>query len=92
MSHLKHVFRNGGSNFKGADSSLRKIVRSSGQNIIANVFLEGSYEWYINTARANQRGYVWERIITSTSGNLRSFPLQKVLTDESLKTFLIEAE
>ncbi|KAH9591002.1 LIM domain and actin-binding protein 1, variant 3 [Schistosoma haematobium] len=78
--------------FKGANASLRQIMCGWDQNKIANALLKRGCEWRFNLPRASRRGSARGRIIKSIRRIVRSLLFQKVLMDESLETFLIEAE
>ncbi|CAH8290201.1 unnamed protein product [Schistosoma bovis] len=88
----KRIFSDNGTNFRGADVSLRQIIRSWNTNKIENHLKERECEWRFNPPRASHRGGVWERIIRSIRRILRVLLFQNVLTDETLQTFLTEAE
>lgn len=62
------------------------------QDKIANTLLEGGCEWRFNLQGASQRGGAWRGIIKPIRRILRLLVLHKLLTYESLKKFLIEAE
>ncbi|VDP95275.1 unnamed protein product [Trichobilharzia regenti] len=88
----ERIFSDNGSNFKGADASLKQIIRSWDKTKIANNLLEKGCEWDFNPPSTSHRGGVWERVIRSVRKILRTLLFQKVLTDETLETFLVESE
>ena len=86
------LFSDNGTNFVGAESELKACLRSFDKSKISNSLLLRGIEWRFTTPSSPHLGGVWERMIRSVKGVLRSIVGKQVLNDESLLTFLSEVE
>ena len=81
-----------GSNFVGAEKELRDWVTCWDQNKIADCLIERKIKWEFNPPYASHRGGIWERMIRTTRKILNSVAWRQSLDEESLWTYLTEAE
>ena len=90
--HPESISSDNGTNLVGAERELRESLESLDQGKIHKVLLPKAIEWHFNPPHASHMGGVWERMIRSTRSILRAVAGEQVLTDESLLTFVAEAE
>ncbi|XP_043220311.1 uncharacterized protein LOC122389655 [Amphibalanus amphitrite] len=82
-----------GTNFVGTNNELKREWRKlHSSDAIYNTLAKRGIEWIFNTPGASHHGGVWERMIRSTRRVLESLLSSQLLTDETLRTFLCEAE
>ena len=94
---VREIRTDNGTNFVGAESELRKAFEEMDQKKIGSFLAEEGCDYIIwdrNTPSASHMGGVWERQIRTVksviTSLLKSSP--KKLDEESLRTFLVEAE
>lgn len=86
------IVSDNGSNFKGADTEIKAHLKEISQAKINQYLLERDIEWRFGPPDASHWGGVWERMIRSVRRILRVISRSQRITDESLATFLAEAE
>ena len=79
-----------GTNFIGAEAELKKAIEEMDDQKIKAELLKESVDWIKNPASASNFGGVWERQIRSIRNVIREHGNR--LDEESLRTFLCEAE
>ena len=91
--NVKLIRSDNGTNFIGANNELRNEWRRlhSSDTVHSELGKRG-IEWVFNAPGASHHGGVWERMIRSTRRILDSLLTSQPLTDETLSTFLCEAE
>jgi hypothetical protein len=86
------IYSDNGTNFKGSEEDVIEALNSWDLEKIQGSLSRRGVEWVFNPPGASHQGGVWERLIRSTKKILRSLVGQRELNDESLRTFLVEAE
>ena len=81
-----------GTNFVGAVNELKENINKWNQSQIDNFLLQHNVKWIFNPPSASHVGGVWERLIRSVRKILLSLTNEQILSDESLNTFICEAE
>ncbi|XP_043237658.1 uncharacterized protein LOC122389569 isoform X1 [Amphibalanus amphitrite] len=83
-----------GTNFVGAERELRREIDTliSSNSSIQKEMLNRGIEWRFNTPAASHHGGVWERLIRSVRKTLNALLTGQTFTEETLHTFLCEAE
>ena len=91
--NVKVIRSDNGTNFVGANNELQNELRKlHSSDAIYSELAKKGVEWIFNTPGASHHGGVWERMIRSTRRILDSLLTAQLLTDETLSTFLCEAE
>jgi hypothetical protein len=86
------VYSDNGSNFRGAENDILKMMRSWNQDTIATRLLDRGCDWIFNPPNASHRGGVWERLVRSIKRLMLVIFSEEMMTDEVLSTSLIEIE
>lgn len=86
------VYSDNGSNFKGAELDVIKALKAWNREEIQTKLNQLGIEWNFNPPAASHQGGVWERLIRSIRRILHSMIGERLLNDESLRTFLTEVE
>ena len=86
------IYSDNGSNFKGAELDVINALKAWNQTEIQTKLNHRGIEWKFNPPAASHQGGVWERLIRSVKRILRSMIGERLLNDESLRTFLAEVE
>ena len=86
------IFSDNGTNLVGGERELRESLQALDQGNIRASMLCREIEWHFNPPHASHMGGLWERMIRSTRSILRALAREQTLTDESLLTFMAEAE
>ena len=83
-----------GSNFIGAERELKEALKEMDDDKIKAELLKEGVDWIRNPASASNFGGVWERQIRSIRNVMNALLLEHCssLDDESLRTFMCEAE
>ena len=94
--HPRDVYSDNGTNFTGACSILKeefaKLASDEAEAKIYDRLRMKGVEWHFNPPLASHAGGVWERMIRSTRRILRALLKDQSVDDETLQTFMIEAE
>ena len=90
--HPKKVFSDNGTNFKGAESILRKELSRLNQSKMDEYFKQTGIKWNFNPPAASHMGGAWERMIRSIRRILDILLKSQVVTDDVLHTLLLEVE
>ena len=88
----KEVFSDNGTNFKGAESVLRKKLSRLNQSNMDEYFKQTGIKWNFNPPAASHMGGAWERMIRSIKRILDILLKSQVVTDDVLHTLLLEVE
>jgi len=88
----QEMFSDQGRNFVGAEVELRSLSDMFDGEPFRKELLARDIEWHFNPPYSSHRGGVWERQIRSIRRILGAVSREQVLTEESLSTFLVEAE
>ena len=86
------IYSDNGSNFRGAEVDVVKALQTWDQQKIQVTLTERGIEWKFNPPAASHQGGVWERLIRSIRRILYSLVGERLLSDETLRTFLVEVE
>ncbi|XP_055585090.1 uncharacterized protein LOC129737943 [Uranotaenia lowii] len=87
----KEIFSDNGTNFRGASRELKEeIINLNFQ--LAKSFTNKFTAWNFNPPSAPHMGGVWERKVRSIKQAFKTLSYNEKLDEESLKTFLAEAE
>ena len=94
---VRELRSDNGTNFLGADNELKKAILELDQEKISAFLSEEGCNWIgwkRNTPRASHMGGVWERQIRTVRNVLNSLikSSPRTLDEETLTTFLVEAE
>jgi hypothetical protein len=87
-----NIYSDNGSNFVGAEADLGMQVDRLNQRRISAALTTKGITWHFNPPHASHRGGVWERMIRTTRRVLSAVVNHQAMTDESLATFMVEAE
>lgn len=87
-----HIYSDNGTNFRGADHELKTALQELHQQQTESECSVRGITWHWNSPSAPHFGGSWERLVRSVKTALGKVLLQKNLKDESLYTFLVEAE
>ena len=86
------IYSDNGSNFRGAEVDVIRALQAWDQEKIQATLTQRGIEWRFNPPAASHQGGVWERLIRSVRRILYSLVGERLLTDETLRTFLVEVE
>jgi len=91
---VREIYSDRGTNFIGAESELKKALNEMDDLKIKAVLLKDNIDWIKNPASASNFGGVWERQIRSVRNVMNCLIREhsSYLDDETLRTFLCEAE
>lgn len=81
-----------GTNFIGAERELKRAIQDWNTSKIEDSLLQRGIKWMFNPPAASHHGGVWERLIRSIRKILNAKLRTQNLDEESLQTFLCEAE
>ena len=90
--HIKVIRCDNGTNFIGAESELKHIVKQIDYDKVVQHFSLKNIEWKFNPPSSPWMGGVWEAIIKSVKRALRVITRDRVFKEDSLHTFLCEVE
>ncbi|XP_077997089.1 uncharacterized protein LOC144450360 [Glandiceps talaboti] len=88
----RELFSDNGTNFRGAEFEVKQALENWNQERIIDNLRRKHIQWHFNPPAASHAGGVWERMIRSIRKILRSLLGNKLVDDETLLTFLTEAE
>ena len=86
------VYSDNGTNISSGDKELRKNLDQFNQSRIDSQMTQQHIEWHYMPPHASHMAGAWERLIGSTKRILRALVNEQRLTDESLLSFMCEAE
>ena len=86
------IYSDNGSNFRGAEVDVIRALQAWDQEKIQATLTQRGIEWKFNPPAASHQGGVWERLIRSIRRILYSLVGERLLSDETLRTFLVEVE
>jgi hypothetical protein len=86
------IYSDNGTNFVGAERELRGSFKRLDQEKIENFLTKGMTQWHFNPPYAPHMGGVWERMVQSTKRALYAILHGRTVTQEVLRTSLIEVE
>ena len=86
------IYCDNGTNFRGADSELRKALKEWDQSKITSYLTNKGIEWHFNPPAAPHMGGCWERMVRSVKIALKAVLNQKNPPEETLLTVMVEAE
>ncbi|XP_053698929.1 uncharacterized protein LOC128745887 [Sabethes cyaneus] len=87
----KEVYTDNGTNFVGASRELEQELRDINR-ALGSTFTDIDTLWRFNPPSAPHMGGCWERMVRSVKTALGTLPTSQKLDDESLVTYLAEAE
>ena len=93
-SHVRVIRSDNGTNFVGADRELKKELDAlaTDQSRIDREAMKHGIEWRWNPPGGSHFGGIWERLIRSVRKILGALLREQTFSDETLCTFLCEAE
>ena len=86
------IFSDNGTNFVAADRELAEEIQAMNSKKLRDELVLEAIEWQFNPPHAPHMGGVWERIVRSVKGLLRTLVGERLLNDEELVSFICEAE
>ncbi|XP_062539103.1 uncharacterized protein LOC134207395 [Armigeres subalbatus] len=87
----REIFSDRGTNFVGASRDLKEELKKINDNL-ASTFTNTDTQWRFNPPSTPHMGGSWERMVRSVTSALASISTGGKPDDETLRTFLIEAE
>ncbi|XP_062538815.1 uncharacterized protein LOC134207114 [Armigeres subalbatus] len=87
----REIFSDRGTNFVGASRDLKEELKRINCNL-ASTFTNTDTQWRFNPPSTPHMGGSWERMVRSVKSALASISIGGKPDDETLRTFLIEAE
>lgn len=88
----KEFYSDNGTNFHGADNTLKEEFEKLDQNRIQEEFTTSEFSWTFNPPAAPHMGGSWERMIQTVKNCLEASMTSRYPTDEVLKNLFDEAE
>lgn len=88
--HPAEVFCDNGTNFRGADNELTRVMVDNMEKAVSEKFAEIKFKF--NPPGAPHMGGAWERLIRSIKSGLRHLLNGNVTSEELLRTSLIDIE
>ena len=89
---LKTTWADNGTNFIGAEKDLSKLLNDLNQTKIENSLINKGVTWKRNPPSSSWMGGSWEYIAKLTKRSLKSILKDRLVYEESLRIFLIDAE
>ena len=86
------IYSDNGTNFRGAELDVVNALKVWDQEKIQLKLTRRGIEWKFNPPAASHQGGVWERLIRSIRRILHSMVGERLVDEETLRTFLIEVE
>ncbi|KAJ8409426.1 hypothetical protein AAFF_G00228270 [Aldrovandia affinis] len=81
-----------GTNFRSADSELKKSIKEWNTSKITKNLQQKGVQWHFNPPAGSHHGGSWERLIRSVRKILNTTVKEQPLDEEGLHTLLCEAE
>lgn len=89
---VKEMYSDNGTNFRSADSELKKSIKEWNTSKIAKNLQEKGVQWHFNPPAGSHHGGSWEWLIHSVRKILNISVKEQLLDEEGLHTLLCEAE
>ncbi|XP_063749569.1 uncharacterized protein LOC134870954 [Eleginops maclovinus] len=89
---VKEMYSDNGTNFRSADSELKKSIQEWNTKKIAKQLQQKGVQWHFNPPAGSHHGGSWERLIRSVRKILNITVKEQLLDEEGLHTLLCEAE
>ena len=89
---VKEMYSDNGTNFRSADSELRKSIKEWNTSKITDDLLQKGVQWHFNPPAGSHHGGSWERLNRSVRKILDVTVKEQLLDEEGLHTLLCEAE
>ncbi|XP_055610812.1 uncharacterized protein LOC129757562 [Uranotaenia lowii] len=87
----EEIYSDHGTNFQGARRELREEIKKLNE-VLGSTFTDARTQWFFIPPAAPHMGGCWERMVRSVKTALAAIPINDKLDDESLMTFMAEAE
>ncbi|XP_078493208.1 uncharacterized protein LOC144748760 [Ciona intestinalis] len=87
-----HIYSDNGTNLVGAERVLRESIQGWNHKQIYKFLLQKEVQWSFNPPSVSHMGGAWERMIRSTRRILLSLAGDRILNEDQMQTFLLEAE
>ena len=87
-----HIWSDNGTNFVGADREVQEALKRLNKEKITDEMSQHGVQWHFNPPAAPHFGGVWERLVKSAKRALKAIVGNQRVTDETLLTFMAEAE
>ena len=88
----KEIYSDNGTNFRGADTELKKALRDLDQSRFHQELSSQGIKWVFNPPAAPHMGGSWERLVRSVKAALQVLLKERAPKEEVLHTLLLEAE
>ena len=86
------IYSDNGTNFRGAELDVVKALKTWNQEKIQSKLNQRGIDWKFNPPLASHQGGVWERMIRSIRRILHSMIGERLVNEDTLRTFLTEVE
>lgn len=86
------MYSDNGTNFRAAESEMRKMIREWNTSKIERHLQQKGVQWHFNPPTGSHHGGTWERLIRSVRKILNTTVKEQMMDEESLHTLLCEAE
>ena len=86
------LYSDNGTNFRGAELDVVNALKVWNQEKIQLKLTRRGIEWKFNPPAASHQGGVWERLIRSIRRILHSMVGERLVEEETLRTFVVEVE
>ena len=87
-----HLWFDNGTNFVGAEREIQEALKRLNEAKITDELSQHGIQWHFNPPAAPHFGGVWERLVKSAKRALKAVAGNQRVTDETLLTFMAEAE
>ena len=87
-----HIWSDNGTNFVGAEREIQDALKRLNKQRITDELSQHGVQWHFNPPAAPHFGGVWERLVKSVKRALKAVAGNQRVTDETLLTFMAEAE
>ena len=88
----KIIYSGNGSSFRGTESDVVNALKVLDQEKIQSAMTQRRIEWKFNPPAPSHQGGVWERLIRSIRRSLHSMVGERLVNEETLRTFLVEVD
>lgn len=86
------IYSDNGTNFRGAELDVLHAMKTWNQDHIQSTLNQRGIDWKFNPPLASHQGGVWERLIRSIRRILHAMIGERLVNEETLRTFLTEVE